>query len=84
MAEVSLHEGPERPLYEVAVKVKPGLPWRPQDVRDARTMEYLLRETDNKELNPPKRKCVLQSINLKGVGDLKSILTSDTKMQKLK
>jgi hypothetical protein len=32
---VSLHGDLERPLCE-AVKVKPGLPWRPQNVRDAR------------------------------------------------
>jgi hypothetical protein len=41
------------------VKVKPGLPWRPQDVGDASTVRYLLRKTANREWNQPKRKkCV--------------------------
>jgi hypothetical protein len=43
VSEVSLHGGPEGPLFET-VKVKPGLPWRPQDVGDARVMVYLPRE----------------------------------------
>ncbi|MGE9641895.1 hypothetical protein ACQP3J_33175, partial [Escherichia coli] len=44
---VSLHGGPERPLCE-AVKVKSGLPWRPQDVGDARVIGYLLRRAANR------------------------------------
>ena len=38
----------ERPFHEV-VKLKSGLPWRTQDVRDARVMGYLLRKTANRE-----------------------------------
>jgi hypothetical protein len=34
---VPLHEGPERPFHE-AVMVRPGLPWKPQENRDARAM----------------------------------------------
>ena len=41
------------------MKVKPGLPWRPQDVGDARVVEYLPRRTVNREWKQPKReKCV--------------------------
>ena len=36
--KVSLNGGPERPSYEAG---KPGLPWRPQDVSDARALVYL-------------------------------------------
>ena len=39
---VFLHGSPEKPLCE-AVKVKPGLLWRPQNVRDARAVGYLPR-----------------------------------------
>lgn len=42
MSGVPLHGGPERPLYE-AVKVKHGLPCRPQGDGDARVMGYLPR-----------------------------------------
>ena len=58
MSGVSLNEGLERSLCE-AVKVKPGLPWRPQDVGDARVMGYLPRKAANREWNQLKRKmCV--------------------------
>lgn len=55
MAGQSLHEGPERPLCE-AVKVKPGLCWKLQDVRGDGDMEYLPRRDANREWNHPKRK----------------------------
>jgi hypothetical protein len=70
------------PLYET-MKVRHGLPWRPQDVRDARVMGYLPRIADNREWNQPRETSVLQSTNLKGLGDLKSALTSDTEMESL-
>jgi hypothetical protein len=35
---------------------KVELPWRPQDVRDARAIGYLLRKSANREWNHPKRK----------------------------
>lgn len=35
---------PEKPLGD-AIKVKPGLFWRPQDVKHSRFMEYLPRRT---------------------------------------
>lgn len=45
-------------------------------------MGYLLRKVVTREWNQPKRK-VLQSTKVRGVGDLKSILTSDMEMQNL-
>ena len=58
---VSLNGGlVERPLCE-AVKLKPGLPWRTQDVRDARVVGYLPRRAAKREWNQPKRKkCVAE------------------------
>jgi hypothetical protein len=42
-----------------AVKVKPGLPWKTQDVRDARIIGHLPRKAANRKWNQPKRsKCV--------------------------
>ena len=52
---VSLNGGLlERPLCE-AVKLKPGLFWRIQDVRDVRVMGYLLKGPADREWNQPKR-----------------------------
>lgn len=54
-----LQAGTERLLYE-AVKVKPGLPWKPQNVVDARVIGYLPWKGANKEWNkPPIPKSVL-------------------------
>ena len=36
--------------------IKLKLPWRPQDIRDARAVGYLLRKAANREWNQPKRK----------------------------
>jgi hypothetical protein len=45
-------------LFE-AVKEKPGLPWRPQEVRDARIVDYLSRKAANRKWKLSKRKnCV--------------------------
>ena len=55
MSGVSPHGGLEKPLCQ-AVKVKPGLPWRPQNVGDARAMGYLPRKAPNKAWNQPRRK----------------------------
>ena len=63
------------------MKLKPGLPWRSQDVGDARVMGCLLRKADNREWNQPKRKKWLRSTKLSRVGDLKRALTSDMEMQ---
>ena len=65
------------------MKVKPGLPWRPQDVGDARTVGYLLRKTANREWTSLRERSVLQSTKMKEVGDLKIILTLDMEMQSL-
>jgi hypothetical protein len=42
---------------------------------------YLPRTADNRQWNQSKEKRVLQSTKLKGVGDLKSTLTTDMEMQ---
>jgi hypothetical protein len=60
------------------------LPWRPQDVWDARAMRYLLRKAAKKEWKQPRRKkFVAINKDEKGVGDLKTTLTSDMEMQSL-
>ena len=58
VSEVSLNEGLERSLHE-AMKVKPGLAKRPQDVRHARAVGNLPKKTGKREWNQFKRKkCV--------------------------
>ena len=58
MSGVPWNGDPERSLCE-AVKMKPGLPWRLQDVGDARAVGSLLRRAADREWNQPKReKCV--------------------------
>lgn len=52
---MSLSGGPERPLYNTA-KEKPGMLWRPQEVRDTRAMEYVLKRPANRVWSQPKRK----------------------------
>ena len=53
-----LCESPERPLHE-AVKVKPGLLQRPQDVGDERVLGHLPRKAVNRKWNQSMRKkCV--------------------------
>ena len=83
MLGMSLCGGPERPLCK-AVKVKPGLPWRPQDVRDARTMGTCQGELLSESGTSPGERSMLQSAKLKRVGDLKMVLTSDMEIQSLK
>jgi hypothetical protein len=56
------------------MKVTCRLPWRPQDVVDARPMGYLPMRGAIKEWYQPKRKNMSQSTKLKEVGDLKNIL----------
>ena len=52
--------------------------WKPQDVWDARAVGYLVRKAANREWNYPRR-----NKDEKGVGDLKTALTSATKIQSL-
>ena len=59
-----------------------GEPWRPQDIGDGRVVGYLPRSANNR-VGQAQERGVLQSTKLKGVGDLKSALTSDTKTQSL-
>lgn len=57
----SLHEGPERaggrerPMQE-AVKVKPGLQWRHQDVGDGRAVKHLAKKAAFREFKQFMRK----------------------------
>lgn len=55
MSGTSLHRGLERPLCETPM-VKSELPWRRQNFGDTRAVGYLLRKTDDKEWNQPKKK----------------------------
>lgn len=49
----------ERPLCQ-ALKMKTGVPWRPQDVGDARALGCLPRRAADWAWNPPKREnCVV-------------------------
>lgn len=50
----SLQTAPERAMQE-AVRVKPQLQQRPQDVGDDRNMEHLPRKAIGNEWNQPKR-----------------------------
>jgi hypothetical protein len=69
-------------LKQKAVALK--LPWRPQDVQDSSAVSYLLRKTPNREWNQPRRKqFVIVNKDEKGVGNLKTALTSDMEMQSL-
>jgi hypothetical protein len=45
---------PKRVMHE-AVKVKSKTQWRPQEVRDARNMEHLLRKVSGHEQSQPRR-----------------------------
>jgi hypothetical protein len=57
--------------------IKLKLPWRPQDIRDARAVGYLLRKAANREWNQPKRK------NYAAVNKAGRSWTSDMEMQSL-
>ena len=65
------------------MKLRPGLPWRPQNVQDARVVTYLPRKAANREWNQPKRKKCVAVNEMKEGGDLKSMLTSDMEMRSL-
>ena len=62
-------------LKQEAVTLK--LPWRPQDVQDARIMGYLLRKAANREWNQLRRKKFAVNKDEKRDGDLKSALTTN-------
>jgi hypothetical protein len=47
VAMLSLYGGPEGPLCET-VKMKTRLPWRSQEIRDARAKRYWLRQATNR------------------------------------
>ena len=52
--------------------VKPGLPWRTQDVRDGRVIGYLLTGS----VSSPGERSVVQSTELNKDEDVKTLLTS--------
>ena len=54
---------PKKAIGWRSSEVKLGLPWRPQDVRDARAMGYLLRKAATREWNQSKKEvcCSQQS-----------------------
>jgi hypothetical protein len=58
------------------------LPCRPS-LRDVRAVGYLSGKAANRDWTRSKGKSILQSAKLKGVGELKNILTSDMEMQSL-
>lgn len=53
-AEESRYGGPEERSLHEAVKMRPGLFWRSQDVRDARVMVQLTRRAEEREWNQAK------------------------------
>lgn len=55
----SLSEAQERAIYE-AVRVKPGLLWRFQEVGAVRNVECLPRKVVSSEVNPVERPCQLK------------------------
>ena len=80
MSGVALSGGLERPLYE-AVRVNclgNSKMLEMSESRDTCQGELLTGSGTN-----PRERSVLQSTKLKGVGDLKSVSTSDIKMQSL-
>ena len=64
--------------------MKLKLPWRPQDVIDARVMGYLPRRAANRKWKQSRRKkFVAVKKDEKETGDVKSALTSNMWMQNL-
>ena len=61
-----------------------SLSWRPQDVQDGGAMGYMVRKAANREWKQPRRKkFVTGNTDEKGVGILKTTLTSVMEMQTL-
>ena len=57
---------------------------RPQNVKDARAMEYLLRKAANREWNKPRNKMFVEVNNDENkAGDVKNSLKSDMEVQSL-
>ena len=81
-ARMSLQGNQVSPLNE-GMKVKLGLTWRPQDVCSTRAVGNLLRRAITGSGTSPRKRSVLQSTKLKGIGHLKSALTSHIRMQTL-
>lgn len=86
MYRVSLHGSPERSLHE-AVKARMVLDtprcWRRQSLRILATESSRPESVCSVEPAQKREVCCRQSTMLKGVGKLKSPLTSDMEMQNL-
>ena len=82
MARVSLNGDAEKPSSE-AVKLKPGAPLKHRDVGDAKVVDSCQKEMLTGSGTSPRERNMMQSTKLKGVGDLKNILSSDMEMQNL-
>lgn len=78
---VSLHGGLERPLCN-AMKVKPGLPWRPQNVGDDRAVGYFQGEILTMESAHEKEVYCSQQ-RRKELEVWRALLTSDMEIQSL-
>lgn len=63
----SLPGSPQKALCE-SVKVKPGLCWRPQDVRNSRVTGYLQREVAPQSVEIAQERSVLQLTKMRGAG----------------
>lgn len=63
--------------------VKDCLPWRPQEVEDARGMGHLQRKATNRKWNPPKRKKGVTVNKAEEVEYLASILKLDMEIHDL-
>lgn len=84
MSGASLHGGLHQGYPYMEAYMKPGLPWRIQDVTDGRVTGYLPRRADNRAEKHPKRKTCVAINKQKEVGDLESTLISYMEMQCLK
>lgn len=80
MSEVFLYGGPERPLHE-AWMLKPGLPWKSKMLKMPESWNTSQRKLPASCGTRSRERYVLQSMKLKEVGDLNSVLISYIKME---
>ena len=64
-----------------AVKVKPILCWRPEEVEGARAVDSCQEEFQTRSGTRSRESIVLHSTKLEGVGDLKSHIAPDMDVQ---
>lgn len=82
MSDKSLHGGREGPLCQ-AMAVNHEFCWRPKDVKDASTMEYLPRRAASRYEDSPRERKVLQSATLERKSHVIHALTSDSVQESL-